>query len=47
VIATLGPAVNDVRAALDEVGPEIRKRMAAQAKATPAKEAPAKPAVSP
>jgi hypothetical protein len=31
VTATLGPAVKGVRAALDEVGPEIRERMAAQA----------------
>ena len=30
VIATLGAAVKDVRAALDEVGPEIRQRMAAR-----------------
>lgn len=47
VIATLGPALKDVRAALDEVGPEIRQRMAAQAATVaPAKEGPTKPAAS-
>jgi hypothetical protein len=44
VIATLGPAVKELRAALDEVGPEIRQRMAAQAaKSGPAKDAPKDP----
>ena len=38
VIATLGPAVKDVRAALDEVAPEIRQRMAAHAAAPVARE---------
>ena len=35
VIATLGPAVKDVRAALDEVAPEIRQRMAARRRRWP------------
>ncbi len=40
VIATLGPSVKDLRTALDEVGPEIRQRIAARAPgAAPAKEA--------
>jgi len=48
VTATLGPALKDVRAALDEVAPEIRQRMAAlSAKPASAKEAPTRPAASP
>jgi cytochrome c556 len=41
VLATLGPAVKDVRKAIEEVGPEIRERMAARSLKTarPAKEA--------
>jgi hypothetical protein len=48
VVATLGPALKEVRAALAEVAPEIRQRMAAHsAKPASAKEAPARPAASP
>ena len=48
VVATLGPALKEVRAALAEVAPEIRQRMAAHsAKPASAKEAPTRPAASP
>ncbi len=46
-VATLGPAVKDVRAALDEVGPEIRKRMADQAAKAQAASDAGKPASTP